>query len=86
LGRADGFGHIGDVDKRVHVQVGPVPEQQGDIGPRPGLDGGGDARLEVVDIDELEDDLGPERFGRLDRVAPQNDIGLRDEVVPPDDV
>jgi hypothetical protein len=57
-----------------------------DIGAGPRLDGGGDARLQIVGVDGLERDLGAQRLSRLRELASQLLVGLGDEVVPPDDV
>src|SRR5215831_16569041 len=83
---ADRLGHVGDVDEGVGVELRPVPQHLDDVGAGARLDGGGDARLQVVGVDELERDLGSQRLRRLRGLAPQLDVGLGDEVDPPDDV
>ena len=75
-----------DLDETVLVEVGPVVQHVNDVGPRARLDGGGDARLEVVGIDELEDDLGAERLRRLRGLALELHVAGGDEVHPAQDV
>src|SRR5215472_3994319 len=77
---------IADVEEPVRVEVRPVVEHVHDVGPRARLNGGGYARLDVVGVDELEDDLGAESFGGLTGLALELDIAGGDEVHPSDDV
>src|SRR5262245_65242681 len=64
----------------------PVPEHLEDVGAAARLDGGGDAGLEVIGVDELEDDLGSQRLAGLGSLTLQLDVGLGDEVDPAHDV
>src|SRR5438128_1112572 len=83
---ADGLGHVRDVHEAVGIEMRPVPEHLDDVGAAAGLDGGGDAGLEVVGVDELEGDLRPERLRGLRRLALELHVRLRDEVHPAQDV
>ena len=80
---ADWFRDVGDVDHRVLVQVGPVVLEEEDVGARPRLDGGGDARLQVIAVDRLEDNFGAEGLRSLGHLALELDVGFGDEVHPP---
>ncbi len=82
LGLGELAGHVAHVHHRVGVELGPVVLEHEDVGARAGLDRGGDARLQVVRVDGLEGDLGPEGLGGLRHLALQLDVGLGDEVHP----
>ena len=51
-----------------------------DIGPRARLDGGGDARLEIVFVDGLEHDLHLHLLPVLSQLALELGLTLRNEV------
>ena len=86
LSLADRLGDVADVDERVLVELRPVVEHHEDVGAGARLDGGGDARLQVVGVDGLELDLGAERLAGLRHLALQLDVGLGNEVDPAHDV
>ena len=75
-------GDVAHVHDRVLVEVRPVVLEVEDVGARAGLDGRGDARLQVVGVDGLQRDLGSERLGGLGHLALQLDVRLRNEVDP----
>jgi len=62
--------------------VGPVVLEVEDVGAGAGLDGGGDACLEIVGVDGLEDALGAQGLGGLGHLPLQLDVRLGDEVDP----
>src|SRR5712692_2479037 len=50
----DRLGHVRHVHEGAGIEVRPVVEHHNDVGAGAGLDRGGDARLQVVEVDELE--------------------------------
>src|SRR5207302_9156870 len=72
----------GDIGEGALIEMRPVVEHQDDIGTAAGLDGGGNARLEVVRVDGLERDLGPRLLIVFGDLAPQFDVPLGNEIDP----
>ena len=64
--RALGLGELADQVRHIHhacrVELRVVVVEHDEVGSRPGLDGGRDARLQVVGVDGLEVDLDAERL------------------------
>src|SRR6266404_4922265 len=75
-------GDVAHVDDGVLVEVRPVVLEVEDVRARARLDGGRDARLQVVGVDRLELDLRAQRLLRLGHLALELDVRLRDEVHP----
>ena len=73
---------VRDVDQRVGVEVRPVVEHLDQVRPGAGLDGGGDASLQVVGVDGLEGDLDLGLLGVLGDLPPHLHVAFRDEVHP----
>jgi hypothetical protein len=73
---------VRDVDEGVGVEVRPVVEHQDQVRPRPRLDRGGDAGLEVVGVDGLERDLDFRLLRVVGDLASHLDVALRNEVHP----
>src|SRR5207249_7437620 len=63
-----------------------LPIYVDDVGAALRLDGGRDARLQIVGVDELELDVGAQRLRRLAGLLLQLDVAGRDEVDPAHDV
>ncbi len=86
LGLSDRLRHVGDVHEGVRVELRPVPEHLDDVGAGTRLNRRGDPGLQVVGVDELEGDFGAERLRGFRGLALELDVGLGNEVDPPDDV
>ena len=71
------------VDDAGGIEMRVVVERHDQVGTGARLDGGGDARLQVVAVDRLEVDLDAERLlGLRQHFLAQQLIGGRNEVVP----
>src|SRR2546425_8587742 len=66
--------------------MGPVVQQHDDVGSGARLDGGGDARLEVVGVDRLEGDGGAEGPSGFAELTAELLVAGGHEVVPAEEV
>jgi hypothetical protein len=74
------------VDEAVFIEVRPVVQHVDDVGAALRLDRGGDAGLQVVGVDHLEDDFRPERLRRFSSLLLQLDVAGGNEIHPAQDV